>query len=136
MAAGWDSYIDSVCAASLGNCDQVCIIGLVGGGFWTTDCHEKSVRVTAKEAVVIANALAADDCSVFQQNGVVIGGVKYQFLRKDENALYAKKKDHGSLTIQKTKTAIVIAHTGEGGQAGSTNKAVDNVCNYLEQNNF
>jgi profilin len=65
-------------------------------------------------------------------NGTLCEGQKYQFLRDDGKALYFKKKGIGGLSIQKSKTAIVIGHYAEGSQAGFCNKAVGVIADYLE----
>ena len=65
--------------------------------------------------------------------GILAEGIKYQFLRvEDDKVVYGKKKDHGAITIQASKTAIVIAHTVEGCQHGSSNKGVAVIAEYLE----
>ena len=43
-----------------------------------------------------------------------------------------KKKEFGAVTLQSSKTAIVIAHTAEGCQQGNANKAVAVIAEYLE----
>ena len=45
-----------------------------------------------------------------------IAGVKYQFLREQDDGkiVMAKKKGEGAITMQSTKTAVVIAHVEEG----------------------
>ena len=69
--------------------------------------------------------------------GVVLEGIKYSFLREeDREVVYAKLKDHGSLTLQASKTAIVIAHCPEGSQAGNCNKAVSTIAEYLSGMNM
>lgn len=69
--------------------------------------------------------------------GVVLEGIKYSFLREeDREVVYAKRKDHGSLTLQASKTAIVIAHCPEGSQAGNCNKAVSTIAEYLSGMNM
>lgn len=128
----WDSYIENVCGHALGSCDQVAIISLAGGSSWTSHAHANSLKLTAQEGKVIADAMNNDDPGTFQANGIHADGVKYQFLRMDEGIVYGKKKDCGSITMQKTKTAILIAHTAEGKQHGDTNKAVDTIVQYLE----
>ena len=70
---------------------------------------------------------------MFMTSGVKVGGMKYQFLREEDGkTVYAKKKEHGALTMQASKTAIVIAHCPEGCQQGNTNKAVGVIAEYLE----
>ena len=54
------------------------------------------------------------------------------FRSEDDNRVMAKKKDYGALTLQSSKTAVVIGHTGEGMQQGNVNKAVNVIAEYLE----
>lgn len=69
-------------------------------------------------------------------NGVRLEETKYQFLRQEDNTVYAKKKGNGAVTLQASKTAIVIGHCPEGGQQGNTNKAVGVIAEYLESMNM
>lgn len=65
--------------------------------------------------------------------GIHAEGEKYQFLREEDSKLVlAKKKGQGAMTLQASKTAIVIAHCPEGGQQGNTNKGVAVIAEYLE----
>ena len=66
-------------------------------------------------------------------SGIRAGGTKYQFLREEDKKIaMGKKKDFGSITLQSSKTAIVIAHTKEGCQQGNVNKGVGVIAEYLE----
>lgn len=116
---------------STGHCDKACIIGL-DGSKWTTDAHASSIKITATEAATLGRAMSSNDHTPLQANGIVIEGLKYQFLRGDETIVLGKKKDNGSVTCQKSKTAIVIGHTKEGGSQGNVNKAVGVIAEYLE----
>lgn len=70
-------------------------------------------------------------------SGVRAEGVKYQFLREeDQKIVMAKKKGEGALTLQSSKTAIVVGHCPEGCQAGNCNKAVAVIAEYLEGMNM
>ena len=65
--------------------------------------------------------------------GIHAESTKYQFLREeDKKTVYGKKKGFGAITLQASKTAIVIAHMPEGGQQGNTNKGVAVIAEYLE----
>jgi len=130
----WDGYIDSTLGGCKGAADTACIIGLEGGAAWTTNQHASALNLQPTEAQEIANAMKLDNHTSFQEKGVMIGGEKYQFLRGDidEGLVLAKKKDKGSVTIQKSNTAIVLAHTIEGKGQGDTNGGVLNVVNYLK----
>jgi len=129
--AGWDAYIDNLISHSKGNCDKVAIIGL-NGAYWTSQTGDKALVLDATEASTVSSALSSDNEEVFQVNGIKAGGIKYQFLRRDENTYYGKKKDNGCITLQKAKTCFIAAHTKEGGQVGDVNKAVNIICEYLE----
>ena len=115
----------------LGHTDKAAIIGL-DGSKWTTNQHIQSLKISLSEAAVIGKAFKDKDFTIFQAEGVWIEGVKYQFLRGDDNFALAKKKDNGAITMQKSKTAVVIGHTKEGGSIGTTNKAVAVIAEYLE----
>lgn len=133
----WDSYIDNLIsqskdAAGTAHCDKACIIGLDGGSKWTTDGHSCQLLITAEEAQKVAR-ICKGKTGEFPVSGGVIGGTKYQFLREEEEKLYLfKKKDQGAITMQLSKTAIVIGHTAEGCQQGNVNKAVAVIAEYLE----
>lgn len=131
----WDSYIDSLVGYSMGidgsyHINKGCIIGK-DGSKWTSDAHAKQVKLSPIEAANIAKCFKAKDFSVFQASGIRAEEMKYQFLRQDEDAVMGKMKGHGSLTMQSTKTAVVIGHCPEGGQQGICNKAVATMAEYL-----
>lgn len=134
----WDSYIDNLCAhtkdgSGMEHCDKACIIGLDGGAIWTTAENPKALKLSPTEAAEIAKCFKSKDFSNFQAAGTRAEGVKYQFLREEDGKLVlAKKKDNGSLTLQCSKTAIVVGHTKEGCQQGNTNKGVAVIAEYLE----
>ena len=70
---------------------------------------------------------------MFMTSGVYVESVKYTFLRgEDSKIVYAKKKGSGAITMQASKTAVVIAHCPEGGQQGNLNKGVGVIAEYLE----
>lgn len=137
----WDSYIDNLvgyCHDGTGDChcDKACIIG-IDGAKWTTDGHGKALKLTPQEATVIASCFKSKKFDSFQEKGVHAEGKKYQYLRGEDGKLaMAKAKGNGALTLQATKTAIVIAHCPEGKQQGTCNKGVASVAEYLESQNF
>jgi len=144
--SAWDLYIDTTVNYCKNSCDQAVIIGL-DGVIWTpwcdecgnakTDAKSNILRITPVEAKRIADVIRTGNDGEFSTKGIVAGSVKYQFLRSDEGTTYyAKKKDHGCLTLQKTKSAVVIAHTCEGSQVGDVNQGVAKICDYLEGNGY
>ncbi|CAH1796536.1 unnamed protein product [Owenia fusiformis] len=133
----WDSYIDNLLGHSGGDTDKACIIGMDGGAKWTTDGHPNALKLQGQEGVNIANPFKSKDFTSFMAGGIFAEGIKYQFLRvEDDKVVLAKRKDSGALTMQASKTAIVIGHTKEGGQQGNTNKAVATIAEYLESLNM
>ena len=126
----WDSYIDNLIAQTKdasGNAhaDKACIIGLDGGAPWTTHAHPNALKLTQDEGKAIANCFKSGDFTPFMGGGIIAEGVKYQFLREDDGKLaLGKKKGEGAITLQASKTAIVIAHCAEGSQQGNVNKGV------------
>ena len=130
MDSAWDPYVDEVIKSAQGSCDQAVFIGL-NGSIWRPN-HTKRIPIAEMEAVNIAMGVNTGDDSYFHQNGVVVVGDKYEFIRSDEGTYYAKKDGQGYLTFQKTTTAIAMAHTKEGGQVGDTNTAVAKMCEHLE----
>jgi len=136
--SSWDAYIDSIIANSGGNCDKAAIIGK-DGSIWTSSSHANHLKVTASEAASIATGInPEDELTQFRRDGITIDGVKYQFLRKDDNAFHGKKLGVGSITMHVTNIAIVIGHTPEGKQGfkGETDKGVGHVADYLMLYNF
>jgi len=127
----WDSYIDNLLGHTGGHADKACIIGK-DGSVWTTSDHASSIKLSGEEAANIGRVFTSADFTAFQASGIVVEGVKYQFLRGDENLVLAKRKDFGALTLQSSKTAIVIGHTMEGSSQGDTNKGVAVIAEYLD----
>lgn len=92
-----------------------------------------SSQLQGQEAANIAKCFKSKDFSAFMASGVHAEGTKYNFLRvEDDKLVLAKKKDHGAISMQSSKTAIVIAHCGEGCQQGNANKGVAVIAEYLE----
>lgn len=133
----WDSYIDNLLAqtkdaSGTPHCDKACIIGLDGGAAWTTAAHANNFTLQGEEGAAIARCFKTKDFTPFMAGGIRACGEKYQFLREEDGAtVYAKKKGSGAITLQASKTAIVIGHCPEGGQQGNTNKGVGVIAEYL-----
>ncbi len=133
----WDSYLDNLVAQSKdgsGTChiDKACIIGK-DGSKWTTDGHPCALKLTPKEAQDIGGSLNKKNFTTLQANGIRCEGTKYQFLREiDDKCVLGKKKEQGAVSIQGSKTAVVIGHCPEGCQQGNANKAVATIAEYLE----
>jgi len=141
MSATWDNYIDNLIEQSKdksgkAHVDKACIIGLDGGAKWTTDKHPRALKLNSSEAMTIAKCFKKKDFTSFIEGGLIIEGTYHTFLRElDSKAVYARKASSG-LSLQASKTAIVVAYTGEGMQQGNANKAVGVIADYLESLNM
>ena len=94
-------------------------------------------QLQGQEGANIARCFKSKDFTAFMGNGIRAEDTKYQFLREEDGkTVMAKKKGSGALTLQCSKTAIVIAHCPEGGQAGNCNKGVGVIADYLESMNM
>jgi len=137
----WDSYIDNLLAQTKDasgqtHCDKACIIGLDGSP-WTTTGHANAIKLAGGEGAKIGACFKSKNFSEMMASGVLIEGTKYQFLREEEGKfVLGKKKDMGAVTLQSSKTAVVIGHTKEGCQQGNTNKGVSVIAEYLESLNM
>lgn len=131
----WDGYLDSILGAanvSGPNTDKAAIIGQ-DGSVWTSAAGGKGMSIGAAEAKSLADAIKSKNFSGMQAGGLILEGVKYQFLREEDGKIVqAKKKDHGAVSCAASKQAIVIAHTAEGQQAGLSTKAAVSIAEYLE----
>lgn len=132
----WDQYLENLCSRTESptgkHCTKACIIGLDGGAKWTTNNHANSLKISEAESVTASKNFANGDAG-FSTCGIVVEDVKYQFLRSiDGETFLFKKGGHGALSMQASKTAIIIAFTPEGCQQGSTNTALDAVVKYLD----
>ncbi len=141
--SGWDAYIDNLIQHStksgFAHIDKACIVGKDGGAMWTSATHPSALKVSGEEsAKIAANVFAPNPVANFGAQGILAEGVKYQFLRYDQDAKCAlgKKKEHGSITAQATKIAVIIAHCPEGGQHGLCNNADSKVAEHLESTGY
>ena len=138
----WDSYLDNLVAqtkdsSGAAHVDRACIIGIDGGAAWTTTGHANALQLQGQEGVNISKCFKAKDFSAFMAGGIHLEGTKYQFLRvEDDKVVLGKKKEKGAVTMQASKTAVVIAHCPEGSQQGNCNKGVGVIAEYLESLNM
>lgn len=134
----WDNYIDNIIGQSVDyagalHCERACIIGL-NGIIWTTNRHRQSLKVSLKEATIIAEGIKGGD-PLFFKKGVTIENVKYQFIKRDESSVVAK---HGTqiLILHRSLISVVIGLSVKNGQQGCVDKAVSLVADYLLQENL
>ncbi|XP_065060889.1 profilin-like [Rhopilema esculentum] len=137
----WDSYIDSLIAFSRdlnGNShiDKACIIGM-DGGMWTTKSHQANLNLSQAECSTIARNMNAGEKGHNFYSGIRLEGLKYQYLKFDGDAklVIGRRIGSGAITIQCSRSAIVVAHCPEGAQHGQCNNGVAKIVDYLERSN-
>ena len=132
----WNDYIDNLIAQSKGssgkaNIDKACIIGLENGNMWTTQENPHVLRLTLGEGMIIAECFRKKDFTGFSTD-IRLENKGYIFLRDIDNKMVLARR----ITMQASKSAVVIARTREGGQQGITNIAVAKIAYYLESVNM
>jgi len=136
----WDGYLDSLqgYAGGAANFERGCIISLDGGAPWTSRGGPMGLNIKDAEAQEIARCFKKNDFSSMEQKGIMLENEKFQYLRRDDDqgfpVILGKKKGLGAISVEASKTAIVIAKGPEGGQQGSLNTGVSRIVHYLAQN--
>ena len=96
-----------------------------------------NLQLQGPEGPNIGKCFKSKDFTLFQSSGIKAAGQKYNFLREDDGKIvYGKYKGQGAITLQASKTAVVIGHCPEGGQQGNLNKGVNVIAEYLESLNM
>ena len=136
----WNDYIDNLIAQSKGssgkaNIDKACIIGLENGNMWTTQENPHVLRLTPGEGMIIAECFRKKDFTGFSTD-IRVENEGYIFLRDIDNKMVLARRSDAGITMQASKSAVVIARTREGGQQGITNIAVAKIAYYLESVNM
>ena len=130
----WNAYIDMLIANAEGNCDKGCIFSFEDGGMWTS--HLKHLHITPAETKgIIEKWMGVDPKAMvdyYGVNGIIIGGVHYRFSRADDGFLHFNDSEKGKIVMQRTKTAVIVAHTPQGGNPHKTFQAAVDVGEYLE----
>jgi hypothetical protein len=125
---------------SSGSADYACIIGLGNASRWTNNDHSNNYNIEQSEAQTFSDVMNHEKMQVqnMQANGIYLKGQKYRFVRYDDEdgIILGKLKDYGAVSIQKSTTAIVMAHTKEGAAQGTTNEGLKKVVEYLKSNNM
>ena len=111
----WNDYIDNLIAQSKGssgetNIDKACIIGLENGNMWTTQENPHVLRLTPEEGMIIAECFRKKDFTGFSTD-IRVENEGYIFLRDIDNKMVLARR----ITMQASKSAVVIARTREGG---------------------
>ena len=123
---------------SEGNCDKGCIFSFDNGGMWTS--HLKHLQITLAEAKgIIERWMDVDPKTMadyYALNGVTVAGIHYRLVRADYDVIHFSDKEKGKIVLQKTKKAIIAAHTPQGRNTETTFKAVASVADYITNHGY
>ncbi|MEW5297224.1 MAG: hypothetical protein WDW36_000448 [Sanguina aurantia] len=127
----WDAYISQNLMCPLNEDGKTlkaaAIIGQ-DGGVWaqSDDCPE----VTEAEVAIVLNAFDDISTSTF-----LLAGDKYMRVAGDDKVIRGKIKG-GGVTIAKTETALVMGIYEDPIPAGTCNKVVESLGDYLMQQGY
>lgn len=138
----WDAYVTSLVDGSSGQITKAVIIGL-DGGIWTSTAGDKALNVSPAEAAAIAAVMKLKNGPEiqkrFQETGMSCDNQKYMYIRDlydDGRVILGKKAGYGSITLQCTNLAVVIAFTPNDKEQRAATSCVNGVANYLIQANY
>ena len=114
----WNAWVDPLISA--GRVQQAGIYG-IDGAPWV---QAGGINASAAEIKTIVSGTG--NPGAFSSSGVVVGGVKYMFLRTENAAVpfVYGKKGAGGMAAYKTSKAIIIGVYDENGNAGTCNSAI------------
>ena len=93
------------------------IIGLEGN-VWA---RSESMNITTEEAIQLTSVMKSNDYSTFIENGIIIGGVKYNVidsLVSSHIAAVSEDKTSG-ISCSITSLCVVLSHWKEGNETDS-----------------
>eukprot|EP00124_Ichthyophonus_hoferi_P002237 Ihof_evm1s145 gene=Ihof_evmTU1s145 len=119
----WQSYVDSNLVGT-GAVSKAAIHGH-DGSLWATSA---GLNITPQEVTKLV--AATDDASPLHTGGIILAGVKYQFLRVEEGrSIYGKLNDSGCCIV-KTAQAVIIGIYEKPLPAGNCTLTVEKLADY------
>ena len=136
----WNKCIDKLVEQAEGNCDQGCIFSFDNGDMWTSG--PKHLEITPADAKVISEKWKDPKAMVDHYgllNGITaltVADGHYRLLRADDQVAHFIDKEKGRIDMQKTKRAIIAAHTPQDRNPDKTLKAVVAFGDYVTNNGY
>jgi len=122
----WQAYVDDNLLAS--GCVTAAGIYDLQGNPWA---YSAGFAAQVAEVGAVAGAMASN-ATTLAGTGVVVAGVKYMFVRGDENEVYGKKGQEG-VVFCKCNTCILVAYHNDKIQPGQCSSAVGKLCDFLKE---
>ena len=102
-----------------------------------TSNYHYALKITSDEAAKIAYAMRTGDFRDLRARGIVIQGVKYQFLRGENDweghgkVAIGMKKGFGGVILRSSMRAVVIGHVPVGRVMSVADRGLKNTVMYL-----
>eukprot|EP00997_Jenningsia_sp_PLL12_P009631 NODE_6627_length_498_cov_41.574610_g5842_i0.p1 GENE.NODE_6627_length_498_cov_41.574610_g5842_i0~~NODE_6627_length_498_cov_41.574610_g5842_i0.p1 ORF type:complete len:140 (-),score=2.80 NODE_6627_length_498_cov_41.574610_g5842_i0:77-451(-) len=122
----WNGYTDKILAAGL----KSAVIYGKKGGLWGASGNP---AITAQEVTTIVNGFS--NPNGLRATNAKVGGVKYIVLQITENAIYGKQGTNGFCATL-TNQCVIVGFYDKTLQPGKANIAVENMGDYLRENNY
>jgi hypothetical protein len=119
----WDSYRDTL--TNSGHVKYAAVCG-IEGGVWSAS---PGLNITTEEIKTLVSGLS--NSATIEQNGIMVGGVKYMYLQSDSSQIQGKNKATG-VSIAKAGKCIIIAVYGDGQQPGNCRTQAERIRDYLQ----
>lgn len=130
----WQNYVDDHLMVELSggrSLSSGAIIGL-DGGVWAKSADFPEVSPEEMDALTTGFS----DPSTLEEKGIVLNGVKYFTIQGERGTVIRGKKGEAGLTIKKTNKAMVVGIYGSGVAPGECNVAVENLADYLIEQDY
>lgn len=134
----WDGYIEHL-MVDLPNGGKLKSAAIVGhdGGVWAQSPDFPAITTDQVTAIMKGFASIEKDghAGELGSTGILIGDVKFQVAPGDETVIRGKSQG-GGCCIRKTNTALVIGTYESPVQPGDVNVVVENLGDYLAQQQY
>ena len=135
VVGSWNYVLQRLIGRCIGSgCDKGAIIGL-DGELWTPPIQDFVLRLTDDQIRSIASGMNNFKDYYTGDKVIRVGGKIYKVIRKNDvkGIVKGKLDGDGYIIMQKTKTAVIMAHAIEGSILANTDEAVDYVAQYLKR---
>ncbi|XP_013783908.1 profilin-2-like isoform X1 [Limulus polyphemus] len=129
----WQVYVDDHICSQV-QCRIAVIAGLANGGIWAKRENDPNAQITPNELKFIVDSMRSNP-TVFQENGIRIGGEKYICLNA-ENTLLRGRKGSSALCVVATEQCLIAAATIDGVPAGNLNMVVEKLGDHLRASGY
>jgi len=122
----WQQYVDKLTSEG---CANAGIYDLQGNPW----AYSEGFAAQIEEVKTVADAMKEGAANVLGPNGAKIAGVKYKFIKADENTAYVKLESCG-VVFAKCNTCILVGRHDDKIQGNQANVVVGNLRDYLADN--